>query len=757
MSFLVRKRFIFKGKVQGVGFRPAVFKLAKKIGLSGIVLNAPNGVIVEVEGESVQIEKFLNSLKTRQPQNAKILKIETAQLPPIGYMTFRILPSAQSGEKTVLVPPDIGICKDCEKELFNPRDRRFGYPFINCVNCGPRFSIIKDVPYDRAKTTMSNFHMCSLCEYEYSDPSSRRFHAEPNACEDCGPHLFLMDKYGRRIETLDPILKAVQFLKEGKIIGIKGLGSFQLICDATNTAAILELRKRKNIPDRPFALMAYSLKEVKSFAKVNEKESCLLLSSARPIVLLKKRKGALISDSVAPFLDNIGVTLPYSPIHFLIIKENFLSLVITEAARGSEPQVKDNEKVVVKLKDLVDFTLIHDRKIWNRCDDSIVRVIKNKVLINKRSRGYAPDPIRISNDPFNEILGTGGEDDNSFTLTRKRRAYPSQYIGKLDNLETFEFLKEAILCYETLLKVKPKIIAHDMNPDYMSVKYAKSFNGLQTVAVQHHEAHITSVMAEHNIYSEVIGVAFDSGGYGGDGTIWGGEFIAGKPGSFVRRAHLKIMPFLQKSGRESCAFAYLLNAFGEDLYKLKIDFIKKFKNEIKSFEKLIKSNAGMQYTSSVAGFFDAVYSIIGLRENITYERQSLLEMESLALGKGYKSYEFELDENLTLLPAEIIKGIVVDLKTGVPRENISYKFHNTIAKAIGKICKIISKETKIKKVCLSGDIFENSFLLEAALRELKKVRLEAYVNEKVPVNDGGLSLGQVRFAKDIIEKNQKIH
>ncbi len=754
MSAVIRKKFVFKGRVQGVGFRPTVYNLAKKFGLAGTVLNSPDGVIVEVEGSEALIDKFLQYLKQKQPPQARISKIESSVLPAIGYMSFRILPSAQAGEKTVLVSPDIATCKECEKELFNPKDRRFGYPFINCTNCGPRFTIMRDIPYDRAKTTMQPFHMCSLCEFEYSDPENRRFHAEPNACEDCGPHIFLYDNYGRRIETLDPILKTVQLLKEGKIVAIKSLGGYNLACDASNPEAIAELRRRKARPDKPFAVMSYSLREVKSYAKVSDKESELLQSAARPIVLLKKRKGALIPESIAPGNSSIGVMLPYNPVQFLILKDNFVNLIMTSGNISGEPIVKDDEKAPLKLRKLADYLLIYDRKIWNRCDDSIVRVLKNKPTMLRRSRGYSPDPIRISNEPFPEILALGAELKNTFTMTRGRAAYPSQYIGDLNNSETLEFLKEAISRYQGLFRVQPKAVAHDLHPDYLSTRLAASIKGLKMIPVQHHQAHISSVMAEHNINCDVIGVAYDGTGYGSDGAVWGGEFFSGRPGIFERKAHLKYaaMPGGDAAVKEPyrMAFSYLYDAYGDEAEKLKIDFVKTHRSQFKLLKKMLKSGTNSPMTSSMGRFFDAVAALIGLRQVISYEGQAAIELESIAQGKGYKSYEFELDESLMLDPAPIIKGIVEDLKALVPAESISYKFHNTIAKATGRICKAISKETKIKKVCLSGGVFQNNLLLESTIRELKKLRLETYINEKVPTNDGGISLGQARFAKDVL-------
>lgn len=759
MSLTIRKRFVFKGRVQGVGFRPMVYNLAKKFALNGVVLNAPEGVIVELEGSDANIERFQEGIRTKQPPNAKIIRIETTQLAPIGYMSFRILPSAQTGKKTVLIPPDVGTCKDCEKELFNPRDRRFGYPFINCTHCGPRFSIIRDLPYDRVKTSMAPFHMCSLCEFEYSDPKNRRFHAEPNACEDCGPHIFLLDAQGKRIETLDPILKAVQMLKEGRIVAIKGIGGYHLACDAANNEAVAELRKRKNRPDKPFAIMSYSLKEIKSYAKVNDKESELLQSSARPIVLLKKRKGVLISDLIAPANTNIGAMLPYAPIHYLLLKENFIALIMTSANKSNEPIIKDDDKVVNGLKGIADFFLVHDRRIINRSDDSVVRVIKNKVLMLRRSRGYVPDPIKISEEVFPEILGTGAQMKNAFAISRGKRVVMSQFIGELDNIETLNFYKDSIVRLENMLKVKPKVIAHDAHPDYLSTKYAKAVHGVKHIPVQHHQAHIASVMAEHKLHSDVIGIALDGMGYGSDGAIWGGEILVGHPGRFDRRGHFKYVPL---PGGDAAvkepfrmAFSYLYAAYGDEAFKLKLDLIKKHKNELEPIKKLIKSGVNTPMTSSAGRLFDAVASLLRLRDTITYEGQAAIELESIAAGKGYKSYDISIDNNYVMDASPMIMGIVEDLKEGVPAENISYKFHNTLGKAIGRVCKMISKETKIKKVCLSGGVFQNALLLEACIRELKKVRLEAFFNEKVPTNDGGIALGQIRYAKDVLGNTGK--
>jgi len=745
---ITRKRFVFKGKVQGVGFRPTIYNIAKKMGLSGMVLNAPDGVVVEVEGPAAQVDKFLAQINAKQPPNSRILRVESMQLPAIGYMSFRILPSAQSGKKTVHIPPDIGTCKDCEKELFNPKDRRFGYPFINCTVCGPRFSIIRDIPYDRARTSMGSFHMCSLCEYEYSDPGNRRFHAEPNACEDCGPHIFLLDQDGRRIETLDPILKTVQLIKEGKIVAVKGLGGYHLFCDASNHAAIEELRKRKQSPDKPFAVMSYSLKEIKSFAKVSDKEAELLQSPPRPIVILKKRKGILLPDNISSRNGNVGVMMPSAPVHYLMVKDNFLALVVLSANKIGEPIIKDDEKAVILLKGLADNFLVHDRKIVNRTDDSIVRIVKNKSVKVRRSKGYVPDPIKISADPMPEILATGSQGNNVFGLSRGKSVILSQHMGDLSIIDTQNFFRKTVARMEAMFRVRPVAVAYDQNTRHYGSKYATALHGISHFPVQHHQAHIASVMAEHNINSDVIGVALDG---------QGGEIFVGKPGNFERKGHLKPVPMPEG---DSCvkepykmAFSFLYDAFGEEVFKLKINFVKKHKDQFGRLKKALKTS-DMPITSSAGSLFDAVSALLGIRDEVTYEGQAAIELETIAAGKGYKSYNIDVSQNNLLDPAVMIREIAEDIKSAVPAENISYKFHNTLGKAIARACKSISKDTKIKKVCLSGGVFQNMLLLEAAIRELKKVRLEVYINERVPTNNGGIALGQILIAKEILAGNK---
>ncbi len=745
MEHKIRRKLIFKGKVQGVGFRPTIYSIAKKLGLTGMVLNSPDGVIAEIEGIPSQVEKFLPLVNSKQMQNAKILRVETTDLPPIGYMSFRILPSANTGKKTVHIPPDIGTCKECEKEMFSTKDRRFGYPFINCTVCGPRFSIIKDVPFDRAKTSMSVFHMCSLCEYEYSDPNNRRFHDESNACDDCGPHVFLLDNYGKRVETLDPILRAVQFLKEGKILAVKGFTGYHIFCDASNPKAIEELRKRKNIIDRPLSLMCYSLKEIKSFVKVTDKESEMLQSSPRPIVILKKRKGILLPENIAPKSENLGVMLPFCPIHYLLVKDNFLALVVTSGNRTGEPITKDNDKAIKYLGGIADYFLVDDRKIINRSDDSIIRVLKNKPLKIRRSRGFVPDPIRIFSESVPSIFATGAQKGNVFGISKGKSAILSQYIGDLSIHDTQAFYRKSILQMQSLFKVKPEVVVFEQNEKSYSYKFAKSIHGVKHVPVLHHHAHIASVMAEHNISGNVIGVALDSQGSGiyvGDLT----NFV--KKGGFTQ---INLPSISSPKDISKIALAILFQTFGEEATKVKIDFIKKRINDLKEVKKYLADKNSLKISDSLVSLFDTIACITGLCEESSYTGQTIIELESIASGKGYKSYDFDVTNDNVIDTFALIKEIIQDIKSSVPVENISYKFHNTLGKAIAKACKTVSKEQKIKKVCLSGGLFQNFLLLEACIRELKKVRLEVYFNEKVPSNNGGIALGQIKIAKAVLE------
>ncbi|MBC8499763.1 MAG: carbamoyltransferase HypF, partial [Candidatus Atribacteria bacterium] len=564
----IRKNIIIKGIVQGVGFRPFIHKLVQNYNLSGWVLNSNQGVEIEVEGNTEEINNFVNDIKEKLPPLARIEKIEVNELPLVGYKGFSIKKSIVKEEDSfVLVSPDISICEDCLQELFDPNNRRFRYPFINCTNCGPRFTIIKDIPYDRKKTTMNNFKMCSLCQGEYDDLENRRYHAQPNACADCGPQISLYQNK-RKSEGIDPIEKAVKLLKEGKIGAIKGLGGFHLACDATNNKAVVRLRRLKNRETKPFALMSFNLEKILQYCKLGEKEEEWLVNRARPIVLLKKRKDSLISPSVAPRNNYLGVMLPYTPLHYLLLKDNFTALIMTSGNIADQPIIGDNQEALEKLDGIADFFLFYNRDIFNRCDDSVVKIINDDNVFFRRSRGYVPHPI-ILDFKLKEVLALGGELKNTISFSKENYIFLSQYLGDLKSAETLEFFKESITNFKKMFKVKPEIIACDLHPDYLSTQYAEEIKvkkGLKVVKVQHHHAHIVSCMAENNVKEKVIGVAYDGTGYGDDGNVWGGEFLLCDLKKYARAGHLKYYPL--PGGDKAIvepwrmAYSYLYSIYG---------------------------------------------------------------------------------------------------------------------------------------------------------------------------------------------------
>jgi len=771
-----RYRITVSGRVQGVGFRPTVYRYALSENLAGFVSNTAEGVFIEIEGAEKSIKNFSRKLKLHPPQQSKITKIIVKKIPPKFEKIFIIKKSTdRNGGKTSLhISPDISICDDCLKELFDKNDRRYLYPFINCTNCGPRFTIIEDIPYDRKKTTMKKFKMCGNCQKEYENPSDRRFHAQPDACWDCGPDVKLVrsQKCSPRIysgvseaNSIKAIQKTVEFLRKGKIIAVKGIGGFHICCDAANDDAVKKLRRRKKRPDKPFAVMMPDIKTVRKFCYLSAHEEKILLSSERPIVLLRKLPAIDIklSNAVAHGINSLGVMLPYTPLHYLLVQK-FDVLLMTSGNKQDEPICKDNAEAIKELSGICDYFLIHNRDIFNRCDDSIVQLQKNDIKILRRSRGYVPNPIPLPSTlyPLPSILATGAELKNTFCLTRGNEAYPSQYIGDLKDAKSYEFYKEAIEKMKNLLKVEPKIIAHDLHPDYFSTQYAKEFrtsdSGLQTISVQHHYAHIASVCAEHKINSKVIGVAFDGTGYGSDGKIWGGEFlIVNGDETFERKFHLKYakLPGGDRATDEiwRIGFSYIYDIFGDKA-------IKYYPNKKTSvIKKMIDKNINCPLTSSVGRLFDAVASIINLRQEITYEAQAAVEIEQLIDGRWKMedgSYEYEIIKDEIDVKKMII-GIDEDLKNKKSKTEISVKFHNTLAKIILDICKRLKKATKINKVALSGGVFQNSVLLEKAVKLLKNAGFEVFANNNVPSNDGGISIGQVWVAQKLLTSGKKFN
>ncbi|HAW60138.1 MAG TPA: carbamoyltransferase HypF, partial [Actinobacteria bacterium] len=632
----------------------------------------------------------------------------------------------------------------------------------NCTNCGPRFTIIEDIPYDRPKTTMGIFKMCPECQAEYDDPTNRRFHAQPNACPECGPKLTLVgsgeSRVGSVIRCEDPITETIKPLKEGEIVAIKGLGGFHLACDAENDRAVIELRRRKRRPDKPLAVMIHDIDEVKRHCFVSLEEERVLKSPQRPIVLLLKKPESTISPGVAPNNKYLGVMLPYTPLHYILLRESKMALVMTSGNISEEPIAMENEEALQRLGHIADYFLKHDREIYSRYDDSVVRLTGGEMTLIRRARSFAPFPIQL---PFKaqEILAVGPELKNTFCLTKENYAFVSQHIGDMENLETLEHFETTLNLYVKLFRIKHKMVAHDLHPEYLSTKFAKSLKGIPLVEVQHHHAHIASCTAENGVEGRVIGLSYDGTGYGSDGTIWGGEILIADWRGFRRAAHLRYFPM---PGGEAAikrpyrmAFSYLYSLFGEDYEKLKIDFVGSLrKDEVKIMKNQLDKNLNSPITSSCGRLFDAVSALLGVRSVIDYEGQAAVELEMMADQDVKECYPFEIqdsrlptpDSPLVIDTEAIVRGVVKDLEKGTSSSVISAKFHNSVVNFSTEICERLREEEKLNRVALSGGVFQNLYLLTKLTRKLREAGFDVLTHKKVPANDGGISLGQAVIA-----------
>jgi hydrogenase maturation protein HypF len=755
-------RISVKGVVQGVGFRPFIYQLATGHNLRGWVCNTSGDVKIEVEGSATDIDLFLSKLKEQAPPVAHIEEISVTRGSPTGYDKFEIHHSVAEAGKYQLVSPDIATCPDCLREIFDPADRRYLYPFTNCTNCGPRFTIITDIPYDRPNTTMTAFRMCPECRREYEDPLNRRFHAQPNACPVCGPQLQLTDAGGNPVPGDDIINTASQLLKNGKIIAVKGLGGFLLACDATSREAVSRLRKRKNRPSKPLAIMVVSLDEARRYCHINDKEAELLTSAGSPIVLMKWIENTPIVSEVAPGLRYLGLMLPYTPLHHILLRSAGLPLVMTSGNISEEPIAKDNDEAIRRLGNIADYFLVHNRDIFARYDDSVMLVENDRPQFARRARGFAPYPVHLPRQS-RQILGCGAEEKNTFCLTRDKFAFVSQHIGDMENMETLEHFINTIDLYKKLFRIEPEIIAHDLHPEYLPTKFAKeqaSQNAnIKLVGVQHHHAHVASCMADNGLEGPVIGVSCDGTGYGTDGYIWGGEFMVADYRQFTRTAHLEYLPLpggalaIKKPYR--IAIGYLC-ALGIDIDE-KLPFLENIDPaEIDIIKNQIEKSINTPLTSSLGRLFDAVAALIGLRGIIDYEAQAAIDLEMLAMTAGDEVgfYPFATVEqgDLTIIKLhDLLAAIIKDISGAVPGPVIAARFHNTIAKIILDLCQPISKQTGIEKVALSGGVFQNRLLLRKAAVLLKSADLKVYTHRQVPCNDGGISLGQVVIANSIQE------
>lgn len=758
---VVSKRIYVRGIVQGVGFRPFVYNLAKELRLSGWVLNDSFGVTIEIEGPSKRVKRFLAVLSDNPPVLAQITDIRIEDLPEFGAKDFVIKESRERREKFTLISPDISICDECLQELFDKNDRRYRYPFINCTNCGPRYTIIKDIPYDRPKTTMAEFRMCSRCEQEYRNPANRRFHAQPNACPVCGPHVWLVDSEGKNCPG-DPVKETIRFLKQGKIVAIKGLGGFHLAVDALNDRAVRELRRRKNRYEKPFALMSPDLQKVEKFARIEPIERKILESPQRPVCLLKKLPDNEIATSVSPDNEYLGTMLPYTPLHYLILTEgDFTALVMTSGNMSDEPIVHTNREALHRLGRVADYFLLHNREIYQRVDDSVVRMMSGDLSFIRRSRGFAPLPVMINRN-LPPVLAVGGELKNTFCLNKSRYFFLSQHIGDLENVETLEFFEEGVQHLRKILEIQPQLIAYDLHPDYLSTKWALGQQELPAMGVQHHHAHVASCMAEKGLTGKVIGFSLDGTGYGTDGTIWGGEVLIADELGFERAAHLRQvkMPGVEKAIREPwrMALAYALEA------GLELDVGKYFTDvsgtEADLVKQMLRKNLNSPVTSSCGRLFDAVAALAGLRHRVGYEGQAAMQLEAHAVcfasvkGTGYR-FEIEVEENKLVLDwRPVIRQVLKDAAQNYPAGMIGIKFHRGIVRAFARIADLLRERFALDRVVLSGGCFQNRYLTENLSRRLTKRGFRVYYQTLVPPNDGGLALGQAYIAAHVLQKSK---
>jgi hydrogenase maturation protein HypF len=745
------------GVVQGVGFRPFIYQLAHKYNLRGWVCNTSGAVKIEVEGAAKDIERFLKDIPKLAPSVAHIEEIKSEPGIPVNYEGFEIRPSQTEEDKYQLVSPDIATCPKCLHEIFDPFDRRYRYPFTNCTNCGPRFTIINDIPYDRPNTTMSGFTMCPECQSEYDDPANRRFHAQPNACPVCGPQVTLADSAGASVTCDDAILEAASILKKGAILAVKGLGGFLLACDATNDSAVNRLRERKHRPAKPLAVMVASLLEARKHAVISDEEARLLSSPAAPIVLVKWKPESTIAKAIAPGLNYVGLMLPYTPLHHLLIRDMGRPLVMTSGNISEEPIAKDNDEALQRLGGIADYFLLHNRDIRGRYDDSVMLFEAGSSRFARRARGFAPHPVKLAN-PGGQILACGAEEKNTFCLTRDNYAFVSQHIGDMENLETMDHFTSTLGLYEQLFRIKPQIIVQDLHPEYLPTKYAKELavkEHLPLFPVQHHHAHIASCMADNAITGKVIGVALDGTGFGTDGCIWGGEFLAADFKGFERLVHLEYLPLpggaqaVKKPARTALGYMLALGISPDKSLPV-MQYVTDEEQEI--IREQVKKKLNAPLTSSMGRLFDAVAALTGVRGVIEYEAQAAIDLETSAgdAPEETEDYPFSLTEenSVTIIKIhDLLAALIKDIHDKISKEAIAARFHNTIARMILEVCQHVSAKTGLKKAALSGGVFQNRLLLRKAVAMLESNGYEVYTHHQVPCNDGGISLGQAAIAQ----------
>ena len=824
----VRTKILVKGIVQGVGFRPFIYNLAQSLNLKGYVNNSSKGVTIEIEGENSTV--FINRLTSEAPPLSQIMSVDIIPMPYHGYTDFQIFESEDEGSFT-LISADVSICEDCFRELLDKNDRRYLYPFTNCTNCGPRYTITKSIPYDRPNTTMAVFKLCPDCDREYHNPADRRFHAQPNACPVCGPQVELigvsnpssllpLDKgrmggvipsplvgegKGEGDDIDNPIKRTIELLKQGAIVAIKGLGGFHIACDATNEEAVKRLRLKKRKSNKPFALMAPDIQTIKKFCEVSEEEEKILVSNKRPVVLLRKLRNNLPED-VSPKNLCIGFMLPYTPLHYLLFYyptsflpplgkggiwgvsqdetsiTNFDALVMTSGNISEEPIVVDNEEAVSKLSCIADAFLVHNRDIFMRVDDSVLRVFNRQALLKsrskgssssktqpftyfiRRSRGYVPDPIPL-HEEGPEVLGCGADIKNIFTLTKGSFAIPSQHIGDMENYETLLFFEESLRNLKDVYRVNPVALAYDLHPMYLSTQWALRQEGIKKIGIQHHYAHVASVMAEKGLKEKVIGVSFDGTGYGVDGNLWGGEFLVADIEGFKRAGHLKYIPLPggEVAVREPwrIAISHFKDIAGKEVipYLKSIGFIDRYgKSRIMDILKILDNRQFSPLASGAGRLFDAVSAIMGVCDFNTFEGEAAIALEAITRPDIVDDYPVDIKSKETMEVdfSYTFLGITGDMAKGEDKGIISSKFHNTVVTAIVRVVEKLSSLHLIDDVVLCGGVFQNIYLLERTIARLHSLGLEVHIHEKVPTNDAGISLGQAYIIRERIKSGIEV-
>jgi hydrogenase maturation protein HypF len=741
------------GVVQGIGFRPFVYRMARRHGLAGSVRNSLQGALVELEGNEVALQRFLDQLQASAPTTGGDARCLVTWDEPRGVPTFAIEESIRNGTPSLHPVPDLGVCDACHGELVDPADRRRGYPLLTCATCGPRFTIVRSLPYDRQRTTMTAFSMCARCRREYEDPDDRRFHAENIACADCGPRIGLRGPDGAVVAESDAIGRAATALRAGGIVAIKGVGGYHLACDARNGGAVAVLRRRKRREAKPLAVMVADVLEARTLCHVSDTEARLLESAARPIVLLATRGGTGIAEEVAPGCRELGLILPYTPLQHLLLAAVGTPLVMTSGNASDEPIAHRDTDALTRLPGVADLFLTHDRPIQVACDDSVARVVGDTPRLVRRSRGYVPLAVRLPVAAPRPVLACGGELKSTFALVREGEAFLSQHLGDLTTEGAFRGFVEAVGHFRRLFDLTPEVVAHDLHPAYRSTLYAQSIEGVERVAVQHHHAHIASCLADNGVDRRVIGVAWDGSGYGVDGHVWGGEFLVADMAGFERAGHFESVPMPggDAAVREPWRMAavFLRAAYDATMDTLDLAFMRRLDPAAwRVLSRAADRGLNSPLTSSAGRLFDAVASLLGLRDHVAFEAQAAMELEALAEPEADMIYPTALvtGETTVVRTTDVVRGVVNDLLREVPAARIAARFHATLADVLAQVCGRIRERTGTTTVALSGGVFQNIWLLKAAIERLDARGFEVYSHRQVPTNDGGLSLGQAAVA-----------